>query len=86
MKIARVIQFSENVCINSFAQLLCIYGDDAYSFYLDVWRYYWDTDTIVIEPFVYFLPQFLQNLETSGQKTESYRAGEVNRPKTNKQK
>ena len=80
-----MIQFCKNVCINSCAQLLCIFGDDAYSFYLDVWRYR-DTDTIVIEPFVYFLPQFLQNLETSGQKTESYRAGEVNRPKTNKQK
>ena len=37
-----------------------------------------DTDTIVREPFVYFLPQFLQNPETFGQKTESEGASKVN--------
>ena len=36
-----------------------------------------DTDTIVIEPFVYFLPRFLQNPETLGQKTESEGASKV---------
>ena len=45
--------------------------------FLYVWRY-WDTDTIVIEPFVYFLPQFLQNPETLGLETDSEGAAKVN--------
>ena len=41
-----------------------------------------DTDTIVTEPFVYFLPQFLQNPETLGQKTESEGASKVKHQQT----